>query len=867
MKKLSLYFIALVMVCFYTSAQEKLVVSNWLSTTSFEVPNPVFYANPNTRGKTFNIEEILSFNHFNLNGIFPENEKILGMAEGKELTWESTFTDSNGYVFIDNDTLSTNHQVAYLAVYIWADRFVKTTLELKSPIALRAWVGGELIGTKTTTENDENMVGKVTKSLNLERGKHLLIIKTVRPSGAPRDWKIMANFEIREPYLNTDLSFSLSPTNRKNINHILDGVKASGVELSADGKYYSINYRQSLPPGDQSESWTEIRRLADRKLMQTFRNTRISQLQWLPQSNAISYVVSRDNKSTLYLQNIDNKTISTLVEDIENLVSYRWAPSENFIIYSLRESGSSIDTDLRQVLGMEDRQANFRNRNFLYKFDLASGFHERLTYGNLTTTLQDISPDSRKIVFTQRFPDYNSRTFSFQNCFLLDLETNSIDTLWINEPISVRTTFSPDGKSLLGTAGTAAFGGIGQNLPEGMIANNYENQAYIFDLATKTARSITRDFDPSVISAHWHTTENVIYLHVIDQDYQRIYRYDVRRDRYALVDLGFEYISSVNYARNAHVAAFQGSNSNHYPRVFSVDLRNLKQTLIDDSETQTYAHVEFGEVKNWDFTTTTGLTIKGRVYYPPDFNPEFKYPVIVYFYGGTTPVGRAFGGRYPFNVWAGNGYIVYVLQPSGAIGFGQKFSAAHVNNWGITVADEIIEGTQKFLQAHPYANPSKVGCVGASYGGFMTMLLMTRTDIFAAAISHAGISSISSYWGEGYWGYSYSAEATAGSFPWNRPDIYVGQSPLFHADKVNTPLLLLTGDSDTNVPPGESIQMYTALKILNRPVELVLVKGEDHHILTYGKRIQWHNTIMAWWARYLKDEPQWWENLYPEKNY
>ena len=85
----------------------------------------------------------------------------------------------------------------------------------------------------------------------------------------------------------------------------------------------------------------------------------------------------------------------------------------------------------------------------------------------------------------------------------------------------------------------------------------------------------------------------------------------------------------------------------------------------------------------------------------------------------------------------------------------------------------------------------------------MTMLLTTRTDIFAAAISHAGISSISSYWGVGNWGYAYSAEATADSYPWNAKDLYVDQSPLFNADKVTTPLLLLTGDSDTNVPKSQ----------------------------------------------------------------
>ena len=146
----------------------------------------------------------------------------------------------------------------------------------------------------------------------------------------------------------------------------------------------------------------------------------------------------------------------------------------------------------------------------------------------------------------------------------------------------------------------------------------------------------------------------------------------------------------------------------------------------------------------------------------------------------------------------------------------------------------------------------------------MTMLLQTRTDMFAAAIAHAGISSISSYWGEGYWGYAYSAVATAESYPWNRKDIYIDQSPLFAADKITTPLLLLHGSVDTNVPPGESTQLFTALKVLGREVEYVQIMDQDHHILTYKKRTLWTKTIMAWFDRWLKGQPEWWSDLYPE---
>lgn len=227
-------------------------------------------------------------------------------------------------------------------------------------------------------------------------------------------------------------------------------------------------------------------------------------------------------------------------------------------------------------------------------------------------------------------------------------------------------------------------------------------------------------------------------------------------------------------------------------------------------------------------------------------------------------VTRDFGGRYPKNLFAAQGYVVYVLQPSGAPGYGQAFSAYHVNDWGNIVAEEIISGTKAFLDAHPFVDKSRVGCIGASYGGFMTMNLLTKTDIYAAGISHAGISALSSYWGEGFWGYLYSSVASANSFPWNRRDLYVDHSPLFNADKVTTPLLLLHGDSDTNVPRGESDQFYLALKLLGKTVEYVQVAGQDHHILDYKKRIIWQKTILAWFDRYLKGQPEWWGELYPE---
>lgn len=101
---------------------------------------------------------------------------------------------------------------------------------------------------------------------------------------------------------------------------------------------------------------------------------------------------------------------------------------------------------------------------------------------------------------------------------------------------------------------------------------------------------------------------------------------------------------------------------------------------------------------------------------------------------------------------------------------------------------------------------------------------------------------------------------------WQNPDLFTKQGSLFNADKINTPLLLLHGTVDTNVPIGESIQLFNALKILGKPVEFIQVEGENHFVSDYDKRVLWHNTIMAWFARYLQGTDKWWNDLYPERH-
>jgi dipeptidyl aminopeptidase/acylaminoacyl peptidase len=842
-----------------------LTVQNWLIAKGPEQVFPAFAGTASIKGEPFTAHDLFGFSPLDISDHYPsENDAFLSSPDihGK---WQLTPVNPSGLADIEKSDPAVNTS-AYMVTYISASRWIKAGLEIHSRQKLEVYLNGKRLGSKTSKQDSEEDPGKWSREVELTPGKHRLLIRTFHASNEESPWQAGAGISLPDWVTPSELSLESDPDQGKTINHLLDGIKAGPATLSADASMYAVNFSRVLTPSDNTEEWLEIKNVSDGRLVHSFRHASIRDFSWSPTGHIFSYRTVREGKSTIWIHDIATGKYYSPLEGIEDFGSYRWAPNGNFIIYSLNEKPGNDTGELKRIQGMQDRLPGYRTRHFLYMLDLRTGWNERLTHGSLSTSLQDISPDSKRLLFSQSRPDYLERPYSKQDIFIMDIVSRQVDTVFNDLLWSVSGHFSPDGKKLLLTGGPSAFGKTGENVPQGMIANNFDTQAYIYDLESGQTDPVTRDFAPSISQAIWNRHDKAIYLVAGDEDRVQLFRYNNDSRKFTPIHTGEDVLGRFNPAHNAPFAIFSGSGISSPPKISLLNLKTGNFRELENPEKENFRNVLFGETREWDFKNQEGVRIPGRVYLPPNFNESGKYPLIVYYYGGTTPVSRSFGGRYPFNLYAANGYVVYVLQPSGATGFGQEFSALHVNNWGLTVADEIITGTKLFLDNHPFIDPGRVGCMGASYGGFMTMLLQTRTDMFAAAISHAGISSISSYWGEGYWGYSYSAVASAGSYPWNNRELYVYQSPLFSADKITTPLLLLHGSDDTNVPPGESIQLYTALKLLGRPVELIKVEGEDHHILTYNKRIEWNNTILSWLDRWLKNQPQWWDAMYPSLN-
>ena len=800
----------------------------------YAVAQPWMADSVNIKGEAFDLKQLLDS---------PLSFTLLN--KGKEVTAAQLLADKQDALHLASFCVSNTQRT-------------KATIAVEGLEQYRLFVDGEQVAV-----NSDKAETILTPS------QHTVVIKYLTRNNASSDKK---SIKLTVTAANgAPLSVGDAAAKRAyNIYDVICAPNYPSVSISPNGKFIVVRKTWVDRKGN-NHSISELRNSQTNRVMATFEES----VKWMPSSNKL-YFTQKASDSSIAGEEKQNGTlqlitINPLTMEREVLAShlpegwFQFTPDEKTLIYTLYTEGRKKDAQVYDVKEPDDRQPGWRSRSYLAKFDLVSGVLQPLTFGYHNVYLSDISADSRYLLIGKSEERLTKRPTTLNSYYRLNLNDMSVETLIEKGEFLNSAQFSPDGKSILVSASPEAFNGIGKNVEEGQTPSMIDTQLYLMTLSDKKVRPLTRDFNPNVLSTEWSKVDGNIYFTAEDKDCVHLFQLNPKSGKFTLLKTPEEYIKSFSLASSAAEMAFSGQSASNADRLYKMNTKALKSQLVDDLSARELKDVELGECKAWNFVNSRGDTLCCRYYLPPHFDAAKKYPMIVNYYGGCSPTSRMFQSRYPHHVYAAMGYVVLVVNPSGATGFGQKFSARHVDTAGEGVAEDIISSTQAFCDEHAFVNRKKIGCIGASYGGFMTQYLQTKTDLFAAAISHAGISDHTSYWGEGYWGYSYSEVSMANEYPWTNKHLFVDQSPLYNADKIHTPLLFVHGTADNNVPVGESIQLYTALKLLGRPTAMVLVDGQDHHIIDYEKRLKWQNTIFAWFAKWLQDDASWWTEMYGDE--
>ena len=807
------------------SAQQKVTVTEFLLAGPFAVTEPFATDTVDVQGKKYDEKSVLS--------ALPLQVEPSGTFSGSILP-----------------SLKGSKSVGILSFYINNADYVKGKIEVKGPKNYKLYIDGTEAG----------------RELKLAPEHHTFAIRYM---AEPKDTD-----SIRVSF---DTQIAVKPTTDKRhpymVHDLTDGKRVRGVSLSADGKYVCVSY-QTTERGGNSRWEYELRDEKTGRIL----NRPTHHVRWMPKTVAWIEEEREQGLRVLYKVNPATGERTRWTAGLPD-GSYTVSPTEDYLIITAEEEGPKEDPGVFEVTEMDDRQPGWRKRSYLVRFDIKTGISQRITFGSKGQHLADISADGTKLLIGSNYSRLVKRPTEVADYYVMNIHTLKVDTLVQCEGFLGRAQFSPDGKQILFTGTPEAFDRIGCQLPADRTPSMTENELFLFDIATKKATPLTKDFDPSVETVTWLEADGLIYFSAEDRDYVNMFVLNPQTGKITKLPVNGDDVFRFDIANHAPVLAYLSYNTMEPASayVMSLSAKSGKSGIMLFDGRKALGDAELGTCRDWNFKNSNGDTVYGRLYLPKDFDATKKYPMIVYYYGGCSPVSRYFESPYAPQYWNSLGYIAYIIEPSGATGFGQEWASRHVNTaGGIPRADgtvpagspagDIIEGVKRICAEHSFIDATKIGCMGASYGGFMTMYLQTVTDIFAAAVSHAGIANHTSYWGEGYWGYNYSEVSMANSYPWSHRQLYVDQSPLFNADKIHTPLLLLHGNADTNVPLIESLQMFTALKLLGREVALVEVEGENHHILEYNKKEKWLATQMAWFQKWLKGDSTWWDALYPKKH-
>ncbi len=323
--------------------------------------------------------------------------------------------------------------------------------------------------------------------------------------------------------------------------------------------------------------------------------------------------------------------------------------------------------------------------------------------------------------------------------------------------------------------------------------------------------------------------------------------------------------SSVIKAEKENTIIYRSGNQQKYHNLFGADLNFKKIVQLSDANPQ-QSQYNWATVELYNWISLDGEELEGLLYKPENFDPNKKYPMITYFYERYSDNLNRHWGAVPIRsiinptFYASRGYVVFIPDITYKIGYP-----------GESCYNAVIPGVTSLIEKG-FIDKSKLGVQGHSWGGYQVAYLVTKTDIFAAAEAGAIVANmISAYGGIRWWTglsrmfqYEHTQSRIGGTL-WEYPIRYIENSPIFFADKVKTPLLLMHNDADGHVPWYQGIEFYTALRRLNKPVWMLNYNGEPHWPTKWENIRDFNIRMSQFFDHYLKEapEPIWMENGIP----
>jgi dienelactone hydrolase len=355
-----------------------------------------------------------------------------------------------------------------------------------------------------------------------------------------------------------------------------------------------------------------------------------------------------------------------------------------------------------------------------------------------------------------------------------------------------------------------------------------------------------------------HVSDDQIWLSAFNSVNKQSGYYRLNMKNNALTQLIMEDASifSLRKARHGNTLIWRRSTFKEYEDVWTSDLNFNNRRKISAANAFQHEYA-WGSVELVEWSDFNNNPLQGLLYLPENFDPQKKYPMIVYFYEKTSdelhvhtipsPSRSTINPTY----CTSNGYIVFMPDIVYTTGYP-----------GQSAYNAIISGTNAMTERYPFIDRERMALQGQSWGGYQIAYLITKTNMFKAAMAGAPVSNMVSAYGAIRWEtgvvrqFQYEqAQSRIGATLWEKPTHYIENSPIFYTPDIETPLLIMANDNDGSVPWHQSIELFTAMRRLDKPVWMLVYNGEGHNLSEWPARMDLSVRMHQFFDHYLKDKP------------
>ncbi|WP_294312619.1 S9 family peptidase [uncultured Chryseobacterium sp.] len=446
------------------------------------------------------------------------------------------------------------------------------------------------------------------------------------------------------------------------------------------------------------------------------------------------------------------------------------------------------------------------------------------------------SPDSSQLLYvTKPKSGKEYATSTNTNIFAYDLASGTTKNLTeANKGYDVNPKFSPDGKSLVW---------------QSMARDGYEadkNDVKIMDWKSGKITNLTAGWDESVSGdVFWSGDSKMIYFTAAFRGTKQLFSLDPKNAKVQQITKGDFDVNEI-FADQKNSLVVGRTDINHATDLFAVNVKNGEMKQVTEANKEIYAQLAQGKSELKMVKTSDGKEMGVWFHYPPNFDPNKKYPTLVYCQGGPqSALTQFFSTRWNFALMAANGYIVVAPNRRGMPGWGTKWNEEISRDWGGQPMRDYLAATD-YAKTLPYVDGNRVAAVGASYGGYSVFMLAgIHQNRFKTFIAHDGLFDMKSWYltTEELW----FANWDLGS-PWEKPlpKAYTEFNPSNFVDKWNKPIMIVQGGIDYRVPYEQGQEAFQAAQLRGLKSKLVYFPNENHWVLHPQNGLVWQREFFDW---------------------